>query len=140
MIYCFTWEESFIASVSCDTIFSKMQTNLKKSTFGYLSKLWYEPLFNNINMVSCRFSEVRLKCFIVFWREGKTWKKLSVHLMPKLTVLSYLSKYCFTFYIETKFWNPKFGLYVKPKQVLCSTILSSTILSFFFDNSRIGRF
>ena len=26
------------------------------------------------------------------------------------------------------------------KQVLRSTILSSTILSFFFDNSRIGRF
>jgi hypothetical protein len=28
----------------------------------------------------------------------------------------------------------------KPKQVLRSTIPSSTILSFFFDNSRIGRF
>jgi hypothetical protein len=28
----------------------------------------------------------------------------------------------------------------KPKQVLRSTILSSTIVSVFFNNSRIGRF
>ncbi len=36
--------------------------------------------------------------------------------------------------------NGHFGEYSNSKQVLRSTILSSTIVSVFFDNARIGRF
>ena len=111
-----------------------------------------KKLFQYIYIILSSISQLDQVFAITLTSTWDTRNLLMINLFCFLWLISYLITFVSeTLLIELNLMTklPVFQLsrfisnflkYMFPKQVLRSTILSSTILSFFFDNWRMGRF
>ncbi len=101
--------------------------------------LWYSKLFYH-SVISCLIQSIWQRQYYIQLPKKSLFKHQNQ--LFKLTLVKYklhhiIVKANCTFSVYT--FPKMFGCF-GPKQVLRSTILSSTIVLVFFDNARIGRF